>query len=146
MGKDFTMKKALNVAYEEERVDRAIQQFSDLQFDIVSSRRAQDGVPAHRSLMAMAKVAALLPRLLGNMAPALFRLGVSLPPPVLTSSPAGACCLLACEFVSSSGYVLSLRLVDALGQLWHLPGSEPHLCAVREARTVRQSPGRWGIH
>ncbi|KAH6928346.1 hypothetical protein HPB50_014902 [Hyalomma asiaticum] len=33
--------------------------------------------------MAMAKVAALLPKLLGNMAPALFLLGVSLPPPVL---------------------------------------------------------------
>ncbi|KAH6933758.1 hypothetical protein HPB50_018069 [Hyalomma asiaticum] len=46
MGKDFTVQKALSVAREEERVDRALEQLSGAHVDSVSSRRVHDSVPA----------------------------------------------------------------------------------------------------
>ncbi|KAL1454690.1 hypothetical protein MTO96_043715 [Rhipicephalus appendiculatus] len=43
MGQEFTIQKALNVAKEEERVDRALQQVSALTIDAVSSRPTRHG-------------------------------------------------------------------------------------------------------
>ncbi|KAL1446375.1 hypothetical protein MTO96_044607, partial [Rhipicephalus appendiculatus] len=50
MGKDFSAQKALDVAREEERVDRALLQLSGVQVDAVSSRPIQNGVSARRIL------------------------------------------------------------------------------------------------
>ncbi|KAH6934004.1 hypothetical protein HPB50_019397 [Hyalomma asiaticum] len=52
MGMDFTVQKALRVAREEERVDRALQQLSGAHVNSVSSRRVQNGVSARRPLNA----------------------------------------------------------------------------------------------
>ncbi|KAH6945292.1 hypothetical protein HPB50_007754 [Hyalomma asiaticum] len=79
-------------------------------------------------LMVMANMAAFLPEVRGKMAPEFFCWGRLLPHPS---------CLLACDIVGSCGCVLPLRLAAALGQLRRLPCSEPHLCAVREARALR---------
>ncbi|KAH6945017.1 hypothetical protein HPB50_006743 [Hyalomma asiaticum] len=73
MGKDFTVQKALSVAREEERVDRALQQFSG----------AHMAPPRVGLLMAMANMADFLPEVRGKMAPAFFLLGAPPPPPVL---------------------------------------------------------------
>ncbi|KAL1440585.1 hypothetical protein MTO96_001139 [Rhipicephalus appendiculatus] len=43
MGSNFTIQKALDLAREEERVDRALLHFSSVQVDAVSSRPVQDG-------------------------------------------------------------------------------------------------------
>ncbi|KAL1472729.1 hypothetical protein MTO96_039145 [Rhipicephalus appendiculatus] len=50
MGKDFSVQKALDVAREEERVDRALLQLSGVQVDAVSSRPVQVSVSARRIL------------------------------------------------------------------------------------------------
>ncbi|KAL1479486.1 hypothetical protein MTO96_051804 [Rhipicephalus appendiculatus] len=50
MGKDFTVQKALDIAKEEERVDRALLQLSGVQVDAVSSRTVQDGGATRRIL------------------------------------------------------------------------------------------------
>ncbi|KAL1477059.1 hypothetical protein MTO96_036056, partial [Rhipicephalus appendiculatus] len=50
MGKDFTVQKALDIAKEDERVDRALLQLSGVQVDAVSSRSIQDSVSARRIL------------------------------------------------------------------------------------------------
>ncbi|KAL1476852.1 hypothetical protein MTO96_036187 [Rhipicephalus appendiculatus] len=43
MGRNFTIQKALDLAREEERVDRTLLHFSSLQVDAISSRPVQDG-------------------------------------------------------------------------------------------------------
>ncbi|XP_049271644.1 uncharacterized protein LOC125758447 [Rhipicephalus sanguineus] len=48
LGKDFTVQKALDIAKEEERVDRALLQLSGVQVDTVSSRTVQDGGATRR--------------------------------------------------------------------------------------------------
>ncbi|KAH6945171.1 hypothetical protein HPB50_007473 [Hyalomma asiaticum] len=65
--------------------------------------------------------------------------GRVLPRPSCLLSCWGACCLLTWDIVGSRGFVVPLRLVAALGRFRRVPCSEPHLCAVREARALRQS-------
>ncbi|XP_037508787.1 uncharacterized protein LOC119385417 [Rhipicephalus sanguineus] len=48
LGKDFTVQKALDIAKEEERVDRALLQLSGVQVDAVSLRTVQDGGATRR--------------------------------------------------------------------------------------------------
>lgn len=76
MGKDFTVQKALSVAREEERVDRALEQFSAAHVDSVSSRRVKMAFPRVGLLRTMANMAAFLPEVRGKMAPAFFLLGI----------------------------------------------------------------------
>ncbi|KAL1414300.1 hypothetical protein MTO96_030535 [Rhipicephalus appendiculatus] len=133
-----TTLKALDLAREEERVDRASQQVAGLAIDAVSSRAIQDGGSARR------------PR----QEPGTWQPSSSGFPSRWRRLLSGCECvfrhrlcfhLLSGVAIGSRGCVLSLRFVAALGRLRRLPCQELYLFAVWETRALRKGlPINWG--
>ncbi|KAL1468103.1 hypothetical protein MTO96_041699 [Rhipicephalus appendiculatus] len=140
MGQEFTIQKAMDVAKEEERVDRALQQVSALTIDAVSSRPTRHGGAKHRPRQEVGQHGDRLPPTLRSIAPsqAASQAGAGRSPYASTPLATGRDGLLSGGALGSSGRVLPLRFVSSLGEFSGLSGSTPYLQPLRQARALQQ--------